>query len=195
MHGMINRALQSFLRDTYGPEAWTKITIGAGIEGGGFEAMLSYPDDMTEAVLATAAAHLDTPRAMILEDLGTYLVSDPGMEPLRRLLRFGGTSFLEFLYSLDDLPDRARLAVSDLDLPRLELVEDERNRFLLHCRGGWPGFCCVMQGVLRAMADDYGALVMLDTVCGGGKAATLQIQLLDMRFAEGRDFSLKGAAT
>lgn len=195
MHGLINRALQSFLRDTYGPEVWAAIATAAAVEGGGFEAMLSYPEDLTDRVLDAAATHLDTPRPMILEDLGTYLVSDPGMEPLRRLLRFGGTNFLEFLYSLDDLPDRTRLAVADLNLPRLELAEDGKNSFVLHCRDGWPGFCCVMQGILRAMADDYGALVTLETACEAGKAVALRIRLLDMRFAAGRDFSLKGAVT
>ncbi|TCP62339.1 heme-NO-binding protein [Rhodovulum bhavnagarense] len=194
MHGLINRALQNFLRDTYGSDSWATIAAAAQVEGGGFEAMLPYPEDVTDRVIAAAAAHLTTPPTMILEDLGTYLVSDPGMEALRRLLRFGGATFLEFLYSLDDLPDRIRLAVPDLALPRLELVEDGRNRFLLRCNDGWPGFCCMMLGILRAMADDYGALVMLESSPGTGQAPTLRVRLLDMRFAEGRRFSLRGSA-
>ncbi len=58
---------------------------------------------------------------MLLEDLGTYLVSHPNVQGLRRLLRFGGAGFIDFLHSLDELHDRARLAVPDLDLPQLEL--------------------------------------------------------------------------
>ncbi|MBK1636386.1 heme NO-binding domain-containing protein [Rhodovulum adriaticum] len=194
MHGLINRALQDFLRDAHGREAWAAIAGAADVDVRGFEAMLTYPDALTEAVLDAASAHLHTPRAMILEDLGTYLVSDPSMEALRRLLRFGGANFMEFLYSLDHLPDRARLAVPDLDLPDLTLTEDGRQSYTLHCRDAWAGFCPILQGILRAMADDYGVLVMLDITGLEGPRTAIRIRLLDMRFARGRDFSLKGAA-
>ena len=89
--------------------------------------MLVYDDDMTVRVLDALCADLNRPRAEMLEDLGTYLVSHPKMEDLRRLLRFGGVTYVEFLHSLDDLSDRVRLAVSDLCLPTLELREVTPN--------------------------------------------------------------------
>ncbi|MBN2905804.1 MAG: heme NO-binding domain-containing protein [Rhodobacteraceae bacterium] len=190
MHGLINRAIQCFLRDTYGAELWADVARAAQVERGGFEAMLSYPDALTDKVLAVAAERVGVPRVMMLEDMGTYLVSDPGLEALRRLLRFGGETFLEFLYSLDDLPERTRLAVPDLHLPDLELAEDGVGAFVLQCRGGWPGLAFVLQGMLRAMADDYGALALIDTAEGGEAGATLSIRLLDARFHAGKSFSL-----
>jgi len=194
MHGLINRAIQCFLAETYGTECWSHVARVAGVEPGGFEAMLTYEDALTEAVLEAAILRLGLPREMILEDLGTYLVSNHGFEALRRLLRFGGENFLEFLFSLDDLPERARLAVPDLELPEIELAEDAEEGFVIHCRGGWPGMEFILQGMLRAMADDYGALALLDVIARGPGGATLTVNLLDDSFHAGRSFSLAAVA-
>jgi hypothetical protein len=126
--------------------------------------------------------------------LGTYLVSHKNVEALRRLLRFGGVTFEEFLHSLDDLPDRARLAVSDLELPKLELREHAPGMYSLNCSSDLQVFGAnfghVMVGLLRAMADDYGALVLLEHQGGQLGSETISINLLESSFAEGRSFLL-----
>lgn len=190
MHGLINRSIECFLRDTYGPAAWAAVAEGAGLGFAGFEPMLTYDDALTDAVLAAAAVRLGRPREAVLEDLGTYLVSHPNLEALRRLLRFGGVTFIDFLHSLEELEGRGRLAVPDLDLPHLELDDQLPDRYQLICRSRHPGFGHVMVGVLRAMADDYGALVMLDHTAALGDVEVIAIELLDQCFAEGRRFDL-----
>lgn len=190
MHGLINRAIERFVRDTYGPEAWARITCDAGLEFSEFEAMLTYDRALTDAVLDAAGRELNKARGDILEDIGTYLVSHPNVEGLRRLLRFGGLTFTEFLYSLDDLPARARLAVSDLTLPQMELREHLDRTYSLTCTGDMPGFGHVVVGLLRAMADDYGALVLLDHQGGAEGVEIIEIRLLTANHASGRQFDL-----
>jgi hypothetical protein len=112
------------------------------------------------------------------------------LEGVRRLLRFGGINFEEFLHSLDDLPDRARLAVSDLDLPGLEIDERADGCFELLCRSGVPGFGYVLVGMLRVIADDYGALVLLDHETGENDLEKIFITLIDKDFSQGRKFDL-----
>ncbi len=190
MHGLINRAIQCFVRDTYGRDVWVEVTHLADIGFTDFEAMLSYEEQITEDVIQAVCQSLGKSQEEVLEDIGTYLVTHPNVEALRRLLRFGGVTFVEFLHSLDDLPDRARLAVSDLDLPFLELREHAANRFSLTCIGPRAGFGHVMMGVLRVMADDYGALVFLEYQGGRRGKEIIEITLVEMAFAEGRRFEL-----
>ena len=190
MHGLVNKALQCFLRDTFGPAAWAMVAERAQLGFASFEAMTRYDPAITELVIATAIKVLERPREIFLEDMGTYLVSHPNSHSLRRLLRFGGTSFVEFLHSLDDLPGRGRLALPHLDLPALELVDIGVDRFSLHCRSNVIGGGHVLVGLLRAMADDYGALVVLEYRGRAEDTDVIGIQLLDMDFAEGRAFSL-----
>lgn len=194
MHGLINRAIQSFLCDTYGVGLWSEVAAEAGLGFDSFETMLTYDDHLTVTVVDVAARRLDRPRETILDDLGTYLVSHPNLERLRRLLRFGGVTFVDFLHSLDDLPGRGRLALPDFDLPVLELQDVAPNRFILLCRAPLPGMGHVVVGLLRAMADDYGALVLLDHLGSGPDGETLAIDLLEPQFAVGRRFELAARA-
>lgn len=165
MHGLINRAIQCFVTDTYGTRLWTQISRDVGLGPHGFEAMLTYDDALTHAVLRHAAEQLNKPEIALLEDLGTYLCTGTGSR-LRRLLRFGGDTFEEFLHSLDDLPDRAKLALPDLDVPGLELSDLGDGCYWLLVRHRLPRSAALISGVLRAMADDYGALVLLEPLAG-----------------------------
>lgn len=195
MHGLVNRSLQCFLRDTYGGATWAAVAQEARLGFDSFESMLTYDAALTEAVIVAASKVLNRARDSVLEDLGTYLVSHPNVAALRRLLRFGGVSYEDFLMSLEDLPERGRLALPDLDLPMLELSQNGASAYSLRVTTPIVGAGHVMVGLLRAMADDYGALVLLDhagteTHAPQDASEVVSIHLLDQSFAEGRRFAL-----
>lgn len=189
MHGIVNRALQSFLRHTYGAHLWVRVAEDTGIGTTTFEALNSYDDAITEAIFQTAALHLQRPAESVMEDFGTWIVSAESGQPLRRLLRFGGSTFAEFLHSLEDLPERGRLALEDLSLPELRLREHASDQFHLICYGH-PAHSFVFLGVLRVMADDYGALVMLEHRGRSEGGQLIQINLLQAHFAQAKTFEL-----
>lgn len=190
MHGLINRAIQCFYRDTYGAPAWAELVRALDLDFTEFEPMLQYDSALTYRMIDAMASALGKDREFVLEDVGTFLITNPAAEAPRRLLRFGGYTFLDFLHSLDDLPDRARLAVEDLVLPALELREHGLNQFSLRCSGDPPGMGHVLVGVLRAMADDYGALVFLEHAGTVHGTEVIEITLIEAAFAEGRSFEL-----
>ena len=112
-------------------------------------------------------------------------------------MRFGGTSFIDFLYSLDDLPARVRLAVPELTLPQMELREHGRRSFSFVVKSEdtrKPWFGHVMVGLLRAMADDYGALVVLEHMGASPGREIIAIMLLEAAYTEGRAFDLGARA-
>ena len=190
MHGLTNRAIQCFVTDRYGLEKWAECARLADIGFSDFESMLIYEDGQTTQILEAASAVLNRPKFELMEDLGTYLVSHPNTKSLRRLLRFGGVTFVEFLHSLDEFPDRARLAVSDLELPELELRDQAATQFSLSCKSPISGAGHVFIGILRTMADDYGALVTLDHLGSSQGVETISISLIVSEYSEGRHFDL-----
>lgn len=191
MHGMINRAVQCFVRDTYGQEKWIEAAQKADLGFDNFEAMLSYPDAVTLRMLSSCAQILNKPVETLLEDLGTYLVSHPNVEAIRRLLRFGGGSFVDFLFSLNELEGRARLALPDLEMPKLAISYLQDGTYCLKCAAQLPGAGYAMLGVMRAMADDYGALVFLEHKGWADSGEEeITVHLLEAAFAEGREFDL-----
>lgn len=190
MHGLVNRAIQCFVRDTYSPECWERLARLSELPASGFEAMFVYDDAVTTRMLATAEHILGKPRDTLLEDIGTYLVSHENVQALRRLLRFGGETFQEFLQSIDDVPRRAHLALPDLELPSIDVIGIEEDTFHIGCSWKQSGFGHVLVGMLRTMADDYGALVLLDHQGEQDGIETISVQILHDDFSTGRPFQL-----
>ncbi|PWR04142.1 heme NO-binding protein [Meridianimarinicoccus roseus] len=190
MHGLVNRAIQCFVRDTYGGTMWERLARQSDAPVAGFEAMFVYDDEVTERMLCAAEDLLGRDRAIVLEDLGTYLVSHPNVGSLRRLLRFGGDTFPEFLDSLDDLPSRAALAVPELELPRFDVMQGEGGIVRVLCRSPRAGFGHVLVGIMRTLADDYGALVLLEHEGREGENEWISVSVLSADFAQGRPFQL-----
>lgn len=190
MHGLVNYSIQLFVSTTYGQDTWLQVTRVAGLEFTEFESMMPYRESYTPALLCAICDVLDRARADVMEDIGTFLVSHSGFEAVRRLLRFGGEDYVDFLHSLDDLSDSVRLAVADLHLPKVELSTVTEGQFDLICNAPIEGYGHVMMGVMRAMADDYGALVVLDHQGRVDGVETVSIVLVEKDFAEGRSFDL-----
>jgi hypothetical protein len=191
MHGMINCALQGFLVANYGPAVWQEVRETARLPEGGFEAMERYDDRLTLACFDAACTALGKAAGPLLEDIGTHLVTHPGLEPLRRLLRFGGASFAEFLHSLEEMPDRARLAMPELEIPEIALRQVGPGDYVITARWRLDGVAPLLSGVLRAMADDYGALVLLEPgATGPDRGERLRVRVFDSAFSEGRSFDL-----
>lgn len=189
MHGLINKALQAFFTDSYGRHFWEDLTRTTDLGVVEFESLLEYPDRLTTLMLDYAETALERPRGEILEDLGTYLVAHGKMSGIRRLLRFCGATYHEFLHSLEELPGRAKLAIFDLELPEITVRERSVGKFTLSCHGGVPGLGHVLAGILRSLADDYGALVMV-TIKNETKTGSclLEIDLIDISFTDGNSF-------
>jgi hypothetical protein len=198
MFGLLLRSIQSYLRDTFGAAVWARVLRAAGQPPEGFEPMLPYDVAVLDRLLQACAVELQRPAEVMLEDVGTFLVADPAHGGLRRLLRFGGANFTDFLQSLEELPDRARLALPGLDLPEIRMMEIAPGTYKLLIGCPAQALFPVVLGTLRAMADDYGALVLIDAEAAppGGSAAggVLTVQLLMAEHGSGRRFDLAQVA-
>jgi hypothetical protein len=186
MDALLLRSLQSYLLDTFGTARWQEICRTAGQSSMKFEPMLRYEPGLADHVGEVAARVLGRPVEAVWEDVGTYLVANPDREGLRRLLRFGGLHFIDFLHSLEELPGRARLALPDTDPPEITLLQVGPDRFELHCKSVLKAPHRVLKGLVTAMADDYGALCLIeadDTDCTA-------ITVLDNRYSRARAFDL-----
>jgi Haem-NO-binding len=163
MDALLLRSLQGYVRDTFGPSVWQAICRPGHLSVQTYEPMLRYDPGTADSVAQRAADVLDRPVETVWEDMGTYLVTNPGHEGVRRLLRFGGVGFGDFLHSLEEMPGRARLALPDLDLPEITLNETGPDLFEIRCRSRVRGMTRVLVGMLTAMADDYGSLCLIES--------------------------------
>jgi Haem-NO-binding len=186
MDALMLRFLQGYIRDTFGSGVWQAVCRRSDLTVETFEPMLRYDPGTADLVAGHAAAVLGRSVDAIWEDMGTHLVTSPGHEGVRRLLRFGGIGFGDFLHSLVELPGRARLALPELDLPELHLDEVSPDAFELRCTSHLHGTLRVLSGLLTAMADEYGTLCLIETP----KADRISVRILDNAHAKARRFDL-----
>ena len=193
MNSLIIRALKAFVRDIYGNESWEKVLSVSDWHTAEIEILSIISDTEAQLLFESAAKVLSKSDCEVKEDLGGYLVSHPNMSSLRRLLRFGGDNFAEFLYSLDDFYERSTLALPDVVFPRLNLLETGAGTFTLSCIWEHPHYANVVVGILRGMADDYGALVLLEPLGYRQDRDLIGITVAEASFAPPRDFAIAGA--
>lgn len=189
MHGLFNKAFQAFIESVYGRQCWIEIIDRSGTNTPDFEPMMTYDFAVSEAVISACEHRLKRPREAILEDLGSYLVSNPEIDIVRRLLRFSGATYTDFIHALDELPGRARMALDDIVLPHIYVTEITDGFFAIKSAHSIPWANNIIAGVLRGMADDYGALATVEIVQNEGEAQ-VEVLIHDANFAVGKAFDM-----
>jgi hypothetical protein len=163
MHGLVNRSIEGFLRSSYGPEVWQAVANSAGVDAEGFLTWTTTADQVVTAMLRATAQRLRKPVGECLEDIGAWLTRQ---EEIRRLLRFSGSDYPEFLESLRELPGRIALVIPEMAIPGLTVTCDSSGCYAIYPSRRWAGFLRVTAGVIRGMADDYGALALISVQRG-----------------------------
>ena len=183
MHGLINRSLECFVRDSYGDAVWRGIAADIALPAERFEPFRHYPDELAAKVISTAAARLAKPEGELLEDFGAWLART---EPTRRLLRFSGSDFTDFIIALEELSGRVAMILPELQMPRIAVEPSlDGRQFAVSVLHAMPQWRSVLAGVIRAMSDDYGALALIVDEGHG-----ISVDVSDAAFAEARDFVL-----
>lgn len=118
--------------------------------------MLTYEDGITYDLIDRLAKRQSKMHQDVLEDIGGYLVAEDSQASIRRLLRFGGATFEDFLLSLDDLNDRVALALYILEMPMIRVLPLSAEKIHVRVAPKWHGFsdvwwgCCVPWRMIMA---------------------------------------------
>ncbi|MFV0410040.1 MAG: heme NO-binding domain-containing protein [Paracoccus sp. (in: a-proteobacteria)] len=182
MHGFIIRGIELFLRARHGDRVWAEVSSATGIDRRGTQMIRSYKPDIALRMIRSASQSLHINPDELLEDIGGWI---PRVENVRHIMHFSGSSFEDFVLSLDDLYDRGRVVLPGLDLPRIETRITAPQCYRLTIASGDPAWYPVLAGFLRGMADDYGVLAIVDS-----EAGRLTVRIADDSFSEGSHFSL-----
>lgn len=197
MHGLICKSLEGFVIDRHGEAVWSQIRDGVDLPFDRFEALHTYDDRVMTDLVAETARRLGQPRLALLEDIGHWICTHPPLEAIRRLIRFTGATFVDLIYAFEEVQDRARIALPGLTLPSFRVTEDAPGQFAVTSHWTIGGGGAVATGILRAMADDYGVLALIETTGihpeDGRWCERIEIRLFEAEFQKPREFSFGGA--
>lgn len=131
---------------------------GAPLRPRGFFLLQSSSDSITATLVDEASKVLKKPSGELVEDLGGWLTR---REPIRRLLRFSGRDFSEFVEMLGDFPNRVVMIIPSLKAPRIVVTMRSAQHYEVVVDSDTDIWPVLLAGILRGMADDYGALAVI----------------------------------
>ncbi|KGJ03525.1 Haem-NO-binding [Paracoccus halophilus] len=182
MHGLINRSFELFIRDSYGDRVWENLARRARVDPRGFFLLQNSSGSVTDMLVAEGSNILGKTADELTEDLGAWLTQ---REAIRRLLRFSGRNFPEFVESLSEFPDRALMVVECLEIPRISVSRCSEAAYEVEIEGDTGLWTMLLAGVLRGMADDYGALAVIAAAAPG-----VRVDIAMSQYGAERPFAL-----
>lgn len=143
MYGMINAALNDFIRTRHGEQAWNQVLSHAAIEEEVFISNRDYPDQVTFELVGAAEAVLGISQRDILEEFGKHWILVTGQQGYGDLLRAGGRTLREFLINLPNFHNRISLIFSDSRPPQFCHSGSNERSLTLHYQSERKGltFC------------------------------------------------------
>lgn len=157
MYGLVNQAVEDFVRRGFGDEAWKRIRDKAGVNLEMFVSMDSYPDEVTYQLVGAASEVLGLEAAQILEAFGEHWVLYNAKEGYGQMLSMFGSSLEEFLLNLDNMHSHVGLTFPALRPPSFQVERVDGGRsLLLHYRSERMGLAPMVIGLLKGLGRRFG---------------------------------------
>jgi hypothetical protein len=155
MYGMVNLAIQEFLRGSYGHEVWQAIRAKTELSHEPFLTMEQYPDQLSTDLLVTASALVDRSVPQLLEELGDYWIGFAEHSGYGELMEILGNDVFEALQNLDNLHTRVGLAFPDLLPPSFWVTDLQKDSLVLHYQSQRRGLAPMVIGLVRGLGRRF----------------------------------------
>jgi len=156
MYGLVNQALEDFVKQGFGDAAWNRVRDGAGISLDMFVSMDSYPDEVTYKLVGAATEVLGLNTAQILEAFGEHWVLYTAQAGYGEMLAMFGSDLRAFLLNLDNLHSHVAMTFPDLRPPSFKVEPvDGSDSLLLHYRSQRAGLAPMVIGLLKGLGKRF----------------------------------------
>jgi len=178
MLGLVNRSLVEFVGEFHGEAGVAQLHRELPELPSRFEALVDYPIHQTAGLISFVARLRDVEHSTILDDLGTYSVIRLWDARLRDCLLSCGKDFNDFLRNLPIVIGSISRIEPRIRVGDLQIEEKAASRFLVHVADQMGLLGDVLQGVLRTIADEFGALTLIERSSKKG-AVRISINVFD----------------
>lgn len=155
MYGLVNQAIEDLAVKIGGPELWSKIVEGAGMEQPVFVAMDAYDDAVTYRLVEAASDVLGLSPAEVLEAFGEHWILYTGAQGYGPMLDAMGTTLPQFLGNLDSMHSRIALSMPQLRPPSFSCEEIDEQRLLVKYWSTRTGLAPMVTGLLKGLGSRF----------------------------------------
>jgi hypothetical protein len=159
MYGLVNQAIRDLIISQHGEEKWLAVSKKAGIGPAEFEAMKSYPDGLTYALVGSASEVLGADSSSLLKAFGEYWIRFTAEEGYGEMMDLFGRDFMTCLNNLNGMHAHMGVMMPELQPPRFQVEEQGSGRFKLHYFSKRAGLAPMVEGLLEGLAKKHGTRI------------------------------------
>jgi hypothetical protein len=163
MYGIVNLALEDFLRARFGEAAWRDIrrTAGAPAE---FVRMKPYPDSITYAVVSATVERSGEPVEPLLREFGRHWIGFARRSGHGEFLQLVGRDLPSFLENLDAMHARLGLTFPQMDAPSFRVKRVGPGEVEVGYTSSRPGLVPFVEGLLSGLTELFATDIAVDVL-------------------------------
>ena len=162
MYGMINRAIEGYYTDTYGPTLWEQVRHNSKCGREEFVTLEQYPDEVSVGLIVAGAKLLNKEPGEVLIEVGEYFIQFTMNNGYKQFLTGGGSSIPEMLGNLDNMHTRIALSFPHLNAPSFWCTDVCDDSLILHYRSDREGFSPLVIGLVKGLGKLHGFTVAVE---------------------------------
>ncbi|MBX9808474.1 MAG: heme NO-binding domain-containing protein [Flavobacteriaceae bacterium] len=155
MYGIVNKAIQDLITDTFGVDKWDEVKEKSGIDIDFFLSNEPYDDAITYKLAGAASEVLGISVGEVLQTFGEWWVLKTGKEKYGGLMEAGGDNLKEFLINLPLFHNRIMLMYPKLTPPEFKVSNTEENSIYIHYHSKREGLQEFVRGLLIGLSKMY----------------------------------------
>ena len=152
MYGMVNRAIEQFIRKEHGESVWEQVASKAAVKDA-FISMEQYPDSVSVNLVVGLSEVIGMGPAQVLADVGEYWVSFAHNSDYGDLLDMAGDTLPEVLANLDEMHTRVGQSFENLNTPSFWVTDLTEDSLILHYASDRDGLAPMVVGLVRGLGN------------------------------------------
>ncbi|HMV10986.1 MAG TPA: heme NO-binding domain-containing protein [Cyclobacteriaceae bacterium] len=162
MYGIVNKAIEDLVRETFGEDKWEAIKKRSGVDIDFFLSNEPYDDSVTYKLAQAAADETGLTLDAVLTAFGEWWVLRTSREKYGALLQAGGASMTAFLRNLPVFHNRIMLIYPKLTPPEFRVSNETETSIDLHYLSAREGLQSFVRGLLIGIGKLYEMEVSVD---------------------------------
>ena len=164
MYGIVNKAIESLVIESFGEAKWHAIKESSGVDVDFFISNEPYDDSITYLLAIAVSEETGLSIADVFTAFGEYWVLKIGKEKYGSLLEAGGNNLKEFLLNLPAFHNRIMLMYPKLTPPEFQVSNVEEDSMWVHYLSKRAGLKDFVYGLLQGLGKLYSTPIKIDLI-------------------------------
>lgn len=164
MYGIVNKAIEELVSETFGVEKWHLIKAKSNIDVDYFVSNEPYDDEITYKLAIAASEEMNITVGEVLQAFGEWWILRTGKEKYGYLLESGGENFKEFLLNLPLFHNRVMMIYPKLTPPEFKISDVKEKSLHLHYFSKREGLQDFVRGLISGLGKFYNCQLTLQLI-------------------------------